>query len=365
MQWIESGELAQWLAGNIRQARQLCIASPFVTRAGLEPVLAELTRRGRHLEVTLLTSLDVLAALTQALDVEALRALMALSNEHCPVRVFHVPDLHAKVYLLDQRSAVVGSGNMTHAGTGGPNKELGVVVTGKNDLAILLAKLEKWRGTRVPLTEEELIRFADVVRDNLGAFNKLPSLKYGRLQTFPGHPDGYFAALMAALDVASSRTGCSREAMLQHLKNEEQGRDGSSTPTNRLLFLEYLDLVRHQDGRVCLTDRGTSLRRKRRGSATELMRLLGDKVGGFERIQAIFEREPARVLTYQQLHQELTGNAEADGKDEEMRKQVRWLRGLAVLEEAVRTADGYKTHRLVKRTRPRSAGTARPSHQDS
>lgn len=70
-----------------------------------------------------LAHLDVRAVRTSGLDIAALRRLASVSPES---RLFSVPSLHAKVYIADDRAAIVTSGNLTPAALD-RNREYGVL----------------------------------------------------------------------------------------------------------------------------------------------------------------------------------------------------------------------------------------------
>ena len=136
------------LVSLIRSARQsLFIASPYVTREGAELLLSEAGRDGRGIQdVTLLTNLSPDNVCNGSTDPAACKLLTdAVSG----MRLYHLPRLHAKVYIGDTSGAIVTSANLTRGGLH-LNYEYGLRV---NDRVMVMA-----------------------IRDDLGAYAKLGAL---------------------------------------------------------------------------------------------------------------------------------------------------------------------------------------------
>lgn len=105
-------------------AEELVIVSPFI---GREPVswLCELLRQnGRAARVRLrcLTNVSPTAIAGGGLEVSA---LLTLVRQGFPAQVVHLGNLHAKVYVADERAAIVTSANFTLGGFR-RNREMGV-----------------------------------------------------------------------------------------------------------------------------------------------------------------------------------------------------------------------------------------------
>jgi phosphatidylserine/phosphatidylglycerophosphate/cardiolipin synthase-like enzyme len=113
--------------------RTLCLAVPFIDRHGLRfmgDALAAATWRGVHLEVLLPTRS------THADDaLDDLTAVIAADgrSEHYSMSKLRdgAPWAHLKVLSADSGAAYIGSANVTGAGIGGHNLELGVLVRGE------------------------------------------------------------------------------------------------------------------------------------------------------------------------------------------------------------------------------------------
>ncbi len=110
------------LAEMATSARQSVVAAvPFITHAA-----AVWFRRQLAEDVALvtLTTIRADAVASSALDVTA---LVHFAEQSDKARVFALPNLHAKVFIADDRVAIVTSGNLTRAGLD-TNLEYGVML---------------------------------------------------------------------------------------------------------------------------------------------------------------------------------------------------------------------------------------------
>jgi len=105
---------------------ELLLASPFIGAQPLRQVAKTIERKGSagQLRVDVVTNLAVDSLLSGSLDVAALFHL-ATSLPRCTIT--YVPGLHAKVYVADDVTALITSGNLTDAGLTG-NHEYGVLL---------------------------------------------------------------------------------------------------------------------------------------------------------------------------------------------------------------------------------------------
>jgi phosphatidylserine/phosphatidylglycerophosphate/cardiolipin synthase-like enzyme len=105
----------------------LLLVSPFVKVQATDEVISTLQRRGRDrdVRVTVVTNLRPDNILSGATDLEAVSRLGSFLPRFGLV---HLPSLHAKVYIADNRVAVVTSANLTMPGIA-TNLEYGVVLT--------------------------------------------------------------------------------------------------------------------------------------------------------------------------------------------------------------------------------------------
>ena len=126
-----TGETLVQLVVNAR--RTLRLAAPFIDRAGLSfmgEALAAATSRGVLLEILLPTRSthadDALDDLTATIAVDGVPGNYFVSRLRDDA-----PWAHLKVLIADSTAAYIGSANVTGAGIGGHNLELGVLVRGE------------------------------------------------------------------------------------------------------------------------------------------------------------------------------------------------------------------------------------------
>lgn len=98
----------------IEARTNLVISSPYVTTCGTDFILAHLPGPIKPtIDVALLTDLSPMNVAQGATDPGAVHSLaVALPG----TRVFHLPRVHAKVYVKDAERAIVTSGNLTKGG---------------------------------------------------------------------------------------------------------------------------------------------------------------------------------------------------------------------------------------------------------
>lgn len=103
------------LRSLLTEAREsFVVSSPYVTTRGTDFVLANLPNEIKPtIQVVLLTDLSPMNVAQAATDPAAVYAL-AVSVPG--TRVFHLPHVHAKVYVKDAERAIVTSGNLTKGG---------------------------------------------------------------------------------------------------------------------------------------------------------------------------------------------------------------------------------------------------------
>lgn len=101
-------------------SESLLIASPYIKVGEAQWICGKMHP---GVEVTTLANIDADAVSTSALDIAALVVLASASSSS---RIVALPSLHAKVFVADDRSAIVTSGNLTRSGLD-TNIEYGVL----------------------------------------------------------------------------------------------------------------------------------------------------------------------------------------------------------------------------------------------
>lgn len=99
----------------------ILIAAPFIKESEAEWLCGFLQP---GIEVRTLARVDSIAVSNESLDIAALRRLATASRK---ARLTALPNLHAKVFVADQKAAIVTSGNLTRGGLDA-NIEYGVAL---------------------------------------------------------------------------------------------------------------------------------------------------------------------------------------------------------------------------------------------
>lgn len=102
----------------------LLLACPFITNTTTKWISNHLARlgRGQDLRIMCITNIRPESVLAGSLELDG---LADLGRRFGQFRLFHMPSLHAKVYVADQKCAIITSGNLTEGGLKG-NCEYGV-----------------------------------------------------------------------------------------------------------------------------------------------------------------------------------------------------------------------------------------------
>jgi len=105
-------------------ARSALLVSPFISREPLQR-LSSILDKDSLPRIKILTNLAVDNLVQGSTDASAIAAFCRMIPT---ARVWHLPGLHAKVYVADDRVAIVTSANLTRAGLSG-NYEYGIEIT--------------------------------------------------------------------------------------------------------------------------------------------------------------------------------------------------------------------------------------------
>jgi len=143
------------LLGNLIASanKYLCLCSPFVTLDGVEMVLRASAK------IRLITKATAANLSTKALDANALRRMLDAGAE-----VRSIPNLHAKIYLIDGHSGVVTSSNLTGSGLY-QNVELGLYFSEEEGIyQTVSAAFERFWARSVQVTVEGLERLTGISR---------------------------------------------------------------------------------------------------------------------------------------------------------------------------------------------------------
>ena len=118
----------------------------------LDRLSAEMRARGR---ISLVTDLSPAHVCDGSLEPAALRSLYDAVPS---AGLWHVPRLHAKVYVADSSHAIVTSGNLTAGGLF-RNLEFGVGILDQRHVQGILSTFDLYRATGVGVSRDQLVKF--------------------------------------------------------------------------------------------------------------------------------------------------------------------------------------------------------------
>lgn len=146
--------------------RNLLLVAPYVKTQPADNILANLRQRGvaEGIRVVMITNLRPENILSGATDIEA---FSAFSKSLPRFELIHLPSLHAKVYIADERAAVVTSANLTRSGLTG-NLEYGMAFSDRAVVQQIRRDFENYSslGAQIAASEiEVMLQEAEELRD--------------------------------------------------------------------------------------------------------------------------------------------------------------------------------------------------------
>jgi len=143
-------------------SKSLIICSPFIGRGPCERIALNLQRRNvANIPVLLLTDLSRDNMLSGVTDVGAIAGLCD-ALPHTEIRF--LPNLHAKVYVADERCAVVTSANLTDAGLY-RNHEYGMYINESGLVKQVTADITQYASLGSPIHLLQLRQFERIVNE--------------------------------------------------------------------------------------------------------------------------------------------------------------------------------------------------------
>lgn len=138
----------------------LFITSPFISSEPLKK-LAGIISSKPSLQLHIITNLAINSLLAGTLDIDGLKTLVeTIPNS----KVTYLPSLHAKVYIADEKAAVITSGNLTRNGLIG-NREYGVLLRNSDDVAQVRSDLTTYADLGSSVSLETLKILSQATRD--------------------------------------------------------------------------------------------------------------------------------------------------------------------------------------------------------
>ena len=157
---IVKGPWGAQLLELLSAARQdLLLACPFITRSTTKWISDHLASIGKNqdLHIICITNIKPASVLAGSLELDG---LADLGQRFSRFRLFHMPSLHAKVYVADQECAIITSGNLTEGGLRG-NCEYGVILRDAEQVKEIRSDFEGYARLGALISVEEAVTLAD------------------------------------------------------------------------------------------------------------------------------------------------------------------------------------------------------------
>jgi hypothetical protein len=147
----------------VRSAKHdLLLCSPYITQYGCEVVVGNMSSECRSSGcVTLITDLSPDAICHGATEPDAIDFV---GQRVSSVSVRHLPRLHAKVYVADERTAIVTSGNMTAGGLK-QNYEYGIQLSQASIVASIRDDLTAYGDLGAHVGRAQLVQYCEIARE--------------------------------------------------------------------------------------------------------------------------------------------------------------------------------------------------------
>ena len=143
------------LAASVEQ--RMVIAAPFISEKGAEIIIEALTPAFRESgQIDLLTDLSPSHVSDGSLELGAIIDLCQSANS---ATLWHIPRLHAKVYIADDARAIVTSGNLT-ASALYRNMEYGVLVEDRTAVESIHSHFDDFRAAGAVIAFDSLREYA-------------------------------------------------------------------------------------------------------------------------------------------------------------------------------------------------------------
>lgn len=137
----------RWRKEAEKSQKELIILSPYVTAP---TAISVLERAHNAYLCELYTQFSLMNFVNGGSSLSALKLLLVAG-----VRLYHLPDIHAKVVLVDDRFASIGSQNLTARGT--RQLEATICFDGEEDVRSVAKNVKRYTSKRVAITMSMLV----------------------------------------------------------------------------------------------------------------------------------------------------------------------------------------------------------------
>lgn len=139
--------------------KELTISSPYISDVGAEFLIKNVSEKFKENGVlnfvTDLSPRNIYQGSTNP------KSFQLLFNTLRLVQVFHLPRLHAKVYVRDNNKAIITSGNLTAGGIYN-NFEYGVIINQKSKVSIIKNDLLSYANLGAIINSEEINDYCEI-----------------------------------------------------------------------------------------------------------------------------------------------------------------------------------------------------------
>ena len=148
----------------------LLIVTPYIKYDAAQWLLAQLNGRQREqsIQATIMTDISPESATNASLDITA---LLLLADYFQRVSIFDIHRLHAKVYIADEKQAIITSGNLTSSAFA-TNYEYGVVVTEPTMVKKVSSDMQNYARAGRQVSRGELALLDEASRDFLAQYQQ-------------------------------------------------------------------------------------------------------------------------------------------------------------------------------------------------
>jgi phosphatidylserine/phosphatidylglycerophosphate/cardiolipin synthase-like enzyme len=161
---------SEHLASLAKGATQdLLISSPYITSTGCDLVQSNLSESFQTAgRLTVLTDLSPMAMCQGATDPAALRSFVGARQG---ASIYHLPRLHAKVYIADNKAAIVTSGNLSSGGLF-QNYECGLRVSDPAVVRLIRTDVTAYASLGAPVSDSQLADYCNIAREVRDVFRQ-------------------------------------------------------------------------------------------------------------------------------------------------------------------------------------------------
>lgn len=148
----------------------LLVASPFIKVDEAKWLIDNLsTVSSSTINLQILTNLKSESVLSKSLDIEA---LLYLINYNDRTSIINLPRLHAKVYIADDRKAIITSANLTSPGLDS-NFEYGIGLSDEGIVQHIKTDIEDYSKLGNPVSKEILSELSNIGQELVTEYEKV------------------------------------------------------------------------------------------------------------------------------------------------------------------------------------------------